>query len=318
MNLRDLEYVEAVGKYLSFSRAASACNVSQPALSNQIKKLEHELGAPLFDRLVHEVRPTELGLRVIQSAELILVHAQKIRDMAIEYHNPAILPLKIGMTPTLAPYLMQYLGSLLRSLFPAMRITLIEDKPDELAQMVEDRDLDIAIIPHNCHKTRLDFSPLFSEPRFLAVRTGHPLAQTASISVKDIPCDQFIRLKVPFGFDIEDRLECPPSHTNLGAGFDLASVRFETVCRHICNSDSCTLVPALAAEQFKRDNWNLSFISFQEEGSSRDIGIISRVGCPRKPLLATIGENIHQNPPAGIASIFAENSGSQKKAFSAA
>jgi len=118
MNLRDLEYVEALGRYKNFSHAASTCNVSQPALSNQIKKLEQELGAPLFDRGPYEIRPTELGLRVIEAAKVILDQAQKIKDIAIEYRDPEALPYKIGMTPTLAPYLTQYFGNMFRVIYP--------------------------------------------------------------------------------------------------------------------------------------------------------------------------------------------------------
>jgi LysR family hydrogen peroxide-inducible transcriptional activator len=82
MNLRDLEYVLAVSRLGSFSGAAVDCNVSQPALSNQIKKLEKELGTDLFIRLSGEVRPTVFGARVINIAENILLDAQKIRDTA--------------------------------------------------------------------------------------------------------------------------------------------------------------------------------------------------------------------------------------------
>ena len=99
MNLRDLEYVLAVAKHGQFSQAAARCNVSQPALSNQIKKLEQELGGELFLRLSNEIRPSELGARVVEIARRIISDAQRIQDTATEFRNPEALPFKIGMTP---------------------------------------------------------------------------------------------------------------------------------------------------------------------------------------------------------------------------
>jgi len=307
MNLRDLEYVEALGRYKNFSHAASTCNVSQPALSNQIKKLEQELGAPLFDRGPYEIRPTELGLRVIEAAKVILDQAQKIKDIAIEYRDPEALPYKIGMTPTLAPYLTQYFGNMFRVIYPTMSVALIEDIPVNLVQMVEDRDLDIALIARKSHHTKLSFTSIFSEPLFLAVRRGHPLTRLERITPDEVPAENIIRLRVPFGFEIEEELPESPTDLRQKIGFDLTAARFETACRHVSNSDDCTIVPSLAAEQFKRDNWGLSFIKFEGHGNLRDVGVISRPACPRTPIMMAIGKHINRKPPLGVIPTFDEN-----------
>ena len=165
MNLRDLEYVLAVAKHGQFSQAAVHCNVSQPALSNQIKKLEQELGGELFMRLPTEIRPSELGQRVIEIAGRMILDAQRIKDTAIEFRDPEALPLKIGMTPTLAPYLTKYFSEMFLELFPGMCITLIEELPDRMTNMVAERHLDTALIARTNHKGDLDFSSIWSEPR---------------------------------------------------------------------------------------------------------------------------------------------------------
>lgn len=300
MNLRDLEYVIAIAKHGQFSQAASACNVSQPAMSNQIKKLEQELGAELFLRLNNEVRPTACGVRIVDIATRMLNDAQKIRDTATEFRDPEAVPFTIGMTPTLAPYLTQYFSELFSTLFPRMRVTMIEDLPQNMLQMVEDHTLDLALVAKINNSDALDFTSIWSEPLFLALREGHPLHTLPSISADEVPVHDFIRLPHSFGYALEDRLPKQDPSSRIGKRFDLTALRFETICRHICHSDDCTIVSALAAEQFKRDNWPLCFIPFEGPGHLRDLGAATRPNCPRKPMLARIGEYIREKPPIGV------------------
>ncbi len=300
MNIRDLEYVLAIAKHGQFSQAAQACNVSQPAMSNQIKKLENELGIELFLRLSNEVRPTASGKRIISIAERILADAQKIRDTATEFRDPEAVPFTIGMTPTLAPYLTQYFSELFDTLFPRMRVTMIEDLPQNMLQMVEDHTLDMALVAKINNSLSLDFTSIWSEPLFLALRQGHPLCELTSITPEEVPPHDFIRLPHSFGYELEDRLPKRDPSVRVSKRFDLTALRFETICRHICHSDDCTIVSALAAEQFKRDNWPLRFIPFDAPGHTRDLGAATRFHCPRKPLMKKIGTYIAQNPPIGV------------------
>jgi LysR family hydrogen peroxide-inducible transcriptional activator len=304
MNLRDLEYVLAVAEHGQFSQAAVHCNVSQPALSNQIKKLEQELGGELFLRLTTEVKPTELGQRVIEIADRMIEDAELIKDTATEFRDPEALPLKIGMTPTLAPYLTKYFSEMFAVLFPGMRVTMVEELPDKMTEMVVNRDLDTALIARTNHKGHLDFSSIWSEPLFLAVSKDHDLCHMEEIRAEDVPPQHLIRLPYSFGYELEDRLPEPDYTERQKKSYDLSALRFETVCRHVSYSDDCTIVSALAAAQFKQDGWNLAFVPFAGPGNLRDLGAISRPGCPRKPLLARIGTYIQQSPPDGVVPTF--------------
>ncbi len=304
MNLRDLEYVVAVAQHGNFSQAAAVCNVSQPALSNQIKKLEQELGADLFLRLSGEVRLTECGRRVAEIAERVLDDAQRIKDTATQFRDPEAIPFKIGMTPTLAPYLTQYFADLFKALFPSMKVIMIEDLPHKMLQMVEDHKLDTALVAKSNHKGDLDFTSIWSEPLYLAMREEHPLSTLPSITPEDVPTHDFIRLPYSFGYELEARLPSPDSSSRIGKRFDLTALRFETVCRHVCHSDDCTIVSALAAEQFKKDLWPMSFIPFEGPGNLRNLGAASRPFCPRKTLLEKIGHYIQNSPPKGVTPTF--------------
>ncbi len=313
MNLRDLEYVLAVAKHGQFSQAAAHSNVSQPALSNQIKKLEQELGGELFMRLPNEVKPSELGERVIEIAGRMIEDAQRIKDTATEYRDPEALPLKIGMTPTLAPYLTKYFAQMFAILFPGMRVTMVEELPDKMTAMVADRDLDTALIARTNHKEHLDFSSIWSEPLYLAVSKNHDLCQLEEIRAENVPAQHLIRLPYSFGYELEDRLPEPDYTERQKKSYDLSALRFETVCRHVSYSDDCTIVSALAAEQFKQDGWNLGFVPFAGPGNMRNLGAVSRPGCPRKCLLAKIGTYILQAPPNGVVPTFGMSSGAKEK-----
>ncbi len=304
MNLRDLEYVVALAKFGSFSAAAEYCHVSQPALSNQIKKLEKELGTDLFLRLSGEVRPTASGERIVKIAQDMVTSAQRIRDTATEFRDPEAVPFKLGLTPTLAPYLTDYFSKLFSVVFPNMRVTIIEDLPGNMLNMVEDHSLDVALVAQLNHNPTLEFTSIWEEPLFLAVNQDHPLATLTSIRPDEVPVHDFIRLPHSFGYELEDRLPAPDKASRGSKKFDLTALRFETICRHICHSDDCTIVSALAAEQFCQDNWPLSFIPFEAPGNLRNLGAASRLNCPRKPLLTKIGAYIVENPPKGVTPTF--------------
>ena len=304
MNLRDLEYVAAVAKLGSFSGAADMCHVSQPALSNQIRKLEKELGMDLFIRASGDTRLTAFGERVVAIAHEMLAGAQRIKDAATEFRDPEAVPLLIGMTPRLAPFLPQSYSQMFSELFPRMRVTMIEDLPQNMLRRVEDHTLDVALVAQLNHNPTLDFTSIWTEPLYLAMRRGHPLETLASIHPEDVPVHDFIRLPHSFGYELEDRLPQTDRNARAAKRFDLTALRFETICRHICHSDDCTIVSALAAEQFRQDAWPISFVPFEAPGNLRNLGAASRLDCPRKPLLAKIGAYIQRNPPKGVTPTF--------------
>ena len=300
MNLRDLEYVLAIAQHGQFSQAAAVCNVSQPALSNQIKKLEGELGAELFLRLSGRVQLTECGLRVVEIAQRMVDDAQLIKDTATQFRDPEAIPFKIGMTPTLAPYLTEYFETLFRTVFPAMSVVMVEELPQTMMAMVADHKLDTALIARSNFDSDLDFTPVWTEPLFLAMREDNPLSAAPVIAAEDVPVRDLIRLPHSFGYALEARLPVPDQAARAGKPFDVTALRFESVCRHVSQSDDCTIVSALAAEQFKRDLWPMRFVPFAGPGNLRELGAVTRPNCPRKVLLHKISAYIQHTPPVGV------------------
>jgi len=307
MNLRDLQYVVAVAQHRNFTRAARSVHVSQPALSNQIKKVEAELGVRIFERVRNDVLLTKFGEQVVEAAAEINGLVDRISETAQHYRKLDATPFRLGMTPTLAAYLSGYFLDMLADLYPDLKLVIVEEKPLELARMVEQMQLDAALIARNshvmiygedCHDAP-EFTPLWFEPLYLGMRQGHVLAGRNGIRAGDVPAEFLIRFDVPFGYDLEKDLPPASSDAAERLGIDVRSARFETLCRHLAHSDACTIVNAIAAEQFKKDNLGLTFVPFDGDGRLRELGAISRQDYSRYGVISSIRSFIENAPPSG-------------------
>lgn len=311
MNLRDLQYVVAVARHKNFTHAARASNVSQPALSNQVKKLELELGVTIFKRTKNEVLLTEFGEHIVACATKINTIVDHISNTAQNYRKLDATPFRLGMTPTLAAYLSGYFLEMLSNIHSGLRLVIVEEKPRALSQMVGEMQLDAALISRNSYDMifsgeTLDlptFTPLWLEPLFLGMRQGHVLSQRTEIKACEVPAEFIVRFDTPFGYDLEKELPDSSSGAAERLGIDVRSARFETLCRHLAHSDACTIVNGIAAEQFRRDNLGLTFIPFGGNGSLRELGAISRKDYSRFGVIDSIRSCIEAKPPRGTVNL---------------
>jgi LysR family hydrogen peroxide-inducible transcriptional activator len=176
VNLRDLEYLVAVADHRHFGRAADACFVSQPTLSTQIRKLERELGVELFERAPRQVLLTAPGERVVERARVVLRQVGEMRDIARRAADPEALTLRIGLFPTLGPYLLPHLVPGVRTRFPRLELLLVEEKTHVLLERLRSGELDVAVLALPVLDDGLRSEPLFAEEFLLAVPADHPLA----------------------------------------------------------------------------------------------------------------------------------------------
>jgi len=313
MNLRDLHYVIAVAEHRNFTRAAEAAAVSQPALSNQIKKLEAEFGSPIFQREQGGVHLTAFGRELVSNAKQVVELVDKISDVARKYRTSENQPLRLGMTPTLAAYLSLYLRELFASITGDRKVIIVENYPVALSKMVTERSVDMAFIARKSFDKIFEdakrphiFTSLWLEPLFLAVRSNHPLTQNSSIWAHQVPADLLIRFSISFGYDLEEDLPTPSDSAVESTGIDVKSARFETVCRYVAQSDACTIVNAIAAEQFKCDGFGLSFIPFNDEGNMRELGVLTHPGFPHPDIITALQEGVRRDAPAGTIASYNE------------
>lgn len=194
MELHQLKYFVAVAETGGFSKAAKRCYVAQPSLSQQIIKLEHELGQELFERLRRKVILTEAGKALLPKARLILKETGSIKSAILEEIDSGSGNLSVGLIPTIAPYLLP--GSLdrYRKKFPMSRIKINENLTERLIQDIINLDIDVAIMSLPIDDALIQTKTLFKDPLILALSQDHPLSKIKNIKIEDLKSVPFIAL----------------------------------------------------------------------------------------------------------------------------
>jgi len=193
MELHQLRYFVAVAESGGFSKAARRCYVAQPSLSQQIIKLEQELGQRLFERLGRHVALTEAGRALLPRARLVLREAEGIKSGIIEDVDAGVGVLSAGFIPTIAPYLLP--GALKRFYagYPRARISLQENLTDRLVRGIVDLEIEVAVMSLPIENSLITTEPLFDDPLYLALSPGHELLKS-DIRAKDLRNIPFIAL----------------------------------------------------------------------------------------------------------------------------
>lgn len=301
MNLRDLEYVRAIDRYRNFGRAAEACHVSQPSLSAQVKKLEERLGVELFVRSTSGIRTTDAGARIVETAKEVLRHAQRITDTASEYHDPFAAPLRIGIIPTLAPYVLPYLGSCVAAIADELRTIYREFPTEALLAELDMRAIDVALLSGPVDRPGYNFTPIFKEPFALMVADGHRLSNHSSIALDAIPHEEMFRLAREHCLAAEATTLCNDKNIGIDVPIETHASSLLTLSHFLSPQFGCALVPVLASEIIARSNPKVRFIQIECEAFGRDIGFVSRIGCPREHILKALCNRIRVEPPEGVS-----------------
>lgn len=186
MNIRDLTYFLALIEHKNFAKAAEACFVSQPALSIQIKKLEEELNVQLFERQNKSFLITHHATLLAEKAKCILHEVQNMKILAQMLQNPFEGEIKIGVFPTLAPYLLPKIIPVLSDAFPKLTIYLLEEKTNTLIELLKQGQIDLALLSEPIEETILEKRHLFEKTFLLAVSDKNPLAQKKIFKLKHL------------------------------------------------------------------------------------------------------------------------------------
>jgi LysR family hydrogen peroxide-inducible transcriptional activator len=174
LTLTELRYIVAVARERHFGRAAEACFVSQPTLSVAVKKLEEELGVPLFERGPGEVTITPAGQGIVEQAQRVLEEAARIKELAAAGRDPLAGPLRLGAIYTIGPYLLPKLIPILRKSAPAMQLLIQENFTHVLAEQLKSGEVDAILIALPFEEPGIATRALYDEPFFVAVPKGHP------------------------------------------------------------------------------------------------------------------------------------------------
>jgi len=299
MNLRDLKYLVALADLRHFGKAADACFVSQPTLSTQIRKLEDELGVVLVERAPRKVMLTAAGLDVVQRARRIVADVEQMREAARRSRDPESGTLRLGVFPTLGPYLLPHVVPTLRARFPQLELLLVEEKSDELLQRLREGKLDAALLALPLHDDQLHAEFLFEEPFVLAAPQQHPLARRGALDAAELSDETLLLLED--GHCLRDQAldVCRLSGAREKSGFRATSL--ETLRQMVAAGVGVTLLPALSVHEPIAQPANIRLVPFRGTAPSRRIALVWRKSSALDAFLHQLGDAIGSATRAQLA-----------------
>jgi LysR family hydrogen peroxide-inducible transcriptional activator len=246
MEMHQLRYMVAVARTRNFSRAAEQCHISQPSLSQQIQKLEDELGERLFDRMKREARLTAHGEAFLHHAVAILAEVDAARREATDAKNLLSGTMAIGVLPTIAPYLLPVVMEEFTEKYPGVEIVIQEDTTAQLVKFLLACEIDLALASHPIEDPRLEVRELFTEELLLALPSGHPFTRKRTISMAELEGEPFIVMKE--GHCLGDQVLRFCDRRDLRPSISFRSAQLETVQSLVCAGLGLSLIPAMAAK----------------------------------------------------------------------
>ena len=248
MTLQQLEYILAVNQFRHFAKAAEYCRVTQPTLSAMIQKLEEELDTRIFDRSQQPVCPTPVGIHIIEQAQNILVQANRIKNIIEEEKHSLTGTFKLGILPTVAPYLLPRFFPQLMKKYPDLDIRVVEMKTNDIKKALQTGEIDAGIVASLAGMEELQQTPLFYEQFFVYVSRKDILFNSEVIRTSDLNGEQLWLLDE--GHCFRDQLVrfCQMKSARASQlAYHLGSM--ETFMRMVESGKGVTFIPELAVLQ---------------------------------------------------------------------
>ncbi|WFC41121.1 DNA-binding transcriptional regulator OxyR [Pseudoxanthomonas sp. SE1] len=296
MNLRDLKYLVALADHKHFGRAAAACYVSQPTLSTQIKKLEDELGVPLVERAPRKVMLTPAGRDAADRARRIVAEVEQMKEAARRSQDPEAGTVRLGLFPTLGPYLLPHVVPRLRARFPHLELLLIEEKSDVLLSRLREGKLDAGLLALPVADDQLHTEFLFEEPFLLAVPESHPLAKRESLTLAELSQHQLLLLEDGHCLREQALDVCRLSGANEKSEFRATSL--ETLRQMVAADVGITLLPTLAVKPPVARYENIHLLGFSDSHPSRQIAMVWRKSSAMNDFLLELANVFRELPPS--------------------
>ena len=289
MNLRDLRYVLALAEHEHFGHAAKACGISQPTLSVQLRKLEELLGVVLFERTSKTVTPTAACDRLIGHARGAVAEAEAILAVARTLQDPLAGRFRLGIIPTLAPYLLPLVFAPLREALPALEMEPWEDQTTALLDRLRAHELDAVLLATEVDGPDLLSQTLFAEPFLAGLPPEHPLAGHEVVAEADLAPDILV---LADGHCLRDQTLAACGHSGgpgAGLGGALRAASLSTLLNMVAAGYGTTLVPGLAAGAAQDAGIVLRPLAAH---AGRTVRIAWRAQFPRRAAVEAVGEVI--------------------------
>ena len=281
MTLTDLKYIVALARKRHFGRAAEQCHVSQPTLSVAIKKVEEQLDVMLFERGTSDVKVTELGQRIVEQAQRVLVEAGQIKEIAQAGKDPLGGALRVGAIYTIGPYLLPRLISRVKGLAPRMPLIIEEDYTARLAEALKRGDIDVAILALPFAQAGIVVQPIYNEPFRVLLPAGHAWLAQKAIAPAQLAEDQLLLLGAGNCFRDQVLEVCPECSGVAGLQRTLQSSSLETIRLMVASGVGVTVLPSTAADDIPDRNHMLAVRPFEAPEPYRTVALAWRVTYPR-------------------------------------
>lgn len=298
MTLTQLSYIIAVDSYRHFATAAEKCYVTQPTLSMQIQKLEDELGVLIFDRSKHPVVPTRLGERIIEQARIIVRESEQIRTIANEDEDELTGTFRIGILPTIAPYLIPLFLRNFAEQYPHVQLTFEEELTANLMQQLNRDQIDLAIIATPANKGNIYEETLYHEPFVGYISKNHELTKRPHLSVDDLDAGKIWLLNEGHCFrDQAVKLCRKGSAKQNDEQISFESGNLETLKKLVEQDFGLTLLPYLAIHNMDDKPSKAVIKPFVEPMPQRTIRLVYSRKYLQKNIVKALSETILDSIP---------------------
>jgi LysR family transcriptional regulator, hydrogen peroxide-inducible genes activator len=253
MEFHQLRYVCAIADTGSFSRAAERCHVAQPSLSQQVLKLEEDLGSRLFDRLGRSVRLTEAGRAFLPHARTILQQMEAARTGVEDKRTDVRGSVAVGVIPTIAPYLMPQCVAAFSKRYSDAKLRIVEETTPVLVESLRNLSIDVAILSLPLRHKEFEIFPLRTEPLYAALPKDHSRASAKSLSLKELRGEPFVLLRDGHCFRDVSVAACTRAKVHPRIAFE--SGQFSSLLGMVAAGVGVSLVPEMAVDKSARCNY---------------------------------------------------------------
>lgn len=294
MTLQQLEYIVALDTHRHFVTAADSCFVTQPTLTLQIKKLENEMGTLIFDRSKHPIEPTKTGRQVINMARQILREVNSLKDYVNTEKDNLSGTFRIGVIPTVAPYLMPRFLKHFSDNNPKISLKVREIESEQIIHDIKHDLLDIGIMATPLEESNIREIPLYNEAFLLYIAQQHPLYARKAVTPEDLPENGLWLLNQ--GHCLRDQVLsiCNQRKTSKIENITYESGSIETLRNLVKSHMGYTLVPELSVIDLKDD---FRIKRFEKPEPTREISLVVHKGFSKEAVLENLRDSIMKNIP---------------------
>jgi LysR family hydrogen peroxide-inducible transcriptional activator len=298
-SLRQIEYLVALYEARHFRRAAEQVGVSQPTLSAQLKALEERLGGQLVERSRSRVVFTALGERIIENARRILRDVREMRETALSYGQEFGGTIRLGLPPTIGPYLLPRMLPQLHNDYPSLRLYVREQVPQTLPQSLQDGRYDVLVTPLPVRGADLESLPVFREPLYIAIPADHPLAAKSEIERADLNGQSILALEA--GYQLHEQAEAMCEEFGARLLFDFEGTSLDTLRQMVGMGMGFSFLPGLYVKSVLAMDQSVEARQIKGRAISRTIGLVWRqtsgLDAQYRKLAGFVGETIARDFP---------------------